>query len=332
MEVIRDLGGGGAVERLAIEDRAQWLEWRQANINASEIGILFGQSPYGSLAQLYAEKKGIRPPTVDTGLLRRGRWFEAAIFEALREQRPEWTIVRAHIYLRDPQLKFGASPDGFSLCPDREGRGIVETKCISRTVFCRRWLIDPQSSIEHGDAVVPEDYRLQVLSQMILAECQWATLAAFVISEFDCILRLFDIGRDAIAEAAILDAVAIFWRDHLDVGIMPQFEPTLDSELLQELYPEDFGTTIDLSFDNRALAATDEWEAVKKIAADVDKTEKALRTELKGKLGTNSYGILRDGRCLQLKREPRRGHVAEPTAPRILRILKRAPEREVAND
>ena len=70
-----------AIERHPVTDRAAWLALRRENINASEIGIVCGAGGYGSPAELYAEKKGLRPPLIDTGTLKRGRWGEAAVFE-----------------------------------------------------------------------------------------------------------------------------------------------------------------------------------------------------------------------------------------------------------
>jgi predicted phage-related endonuclease len=317
-----------AVQRSPIEDRASWLAMRTANINASEVAILLGQSPYGSAAQLYAEKKGLRPPSADTGVMRRGRWGEAAVFEALADERPEWEITRARIYLQDTERHLGCSPDGFALRPDRQGRGIIQAKTVARSVFQRDW---PDGSDNDGTLKPPEGYRLQVLAEMMLSECEWGTLAALVLTEFDWTLHLFDVGRDAVAEAAILDNVAAFWRDHIDCNCMPPYMPALDGELLEELFPEAHGTTVDLHGDNRALALVDEWETLKKTARDLDKTAEAVKTELQAKLGAHTYGVVADGRCIQWKNEPRRGGVVKPSNPRILRILKSAPERQAAD-
>jgi hypothetical protein len=136
---------------------------------------------------------------------------------------------------------------------------------------------------------------------------------------------VFDIDRDSVAEAAILDNVAAFWRDHLDPGIMPPFEPASDGELIETLYPQSQGTMVDLRGDNRARALVDEWEALKKTARDLDKAAEALKTEMQAKLGAHTYGVVADGRCIQWKNEPRRERFVGATNPRVLRILKSAP-------
>ena len=132
-----------AIERHPSPTASAWLALRRENINASEIGIVCGAAGYGSPAELYAEKKGLRPPLIDNGTLKRGRWGEAAVFEALADERPEWDVRRAKVYLRDPALRIGATPDGFAIAPDRDGFGVVQTKMVSRSVFRAKWLVDP---------------------------------------------------------------------------------------------------------------------------------------------------------------------------------------------
>jgi predicted phage-related endonuclease len=309
------------IERHNIESREQWLAMRLNNVNASEVAIVCGEGAYASLAELYAEKKGLRPPRDDSAILRRGRWGEAAVFEALADERPEWTVVRGKVYLCDPALRLGATPDGFALAPDREGPGIIQAKVISRTMFRQRWLIDPDDF--DGNAMVPGYYVLQTLTEAMLAQAAWAVVAVLVVSEFDMQLRLFDIPRDLVIEGEIVKNVGAFWRDYFDPGIMPEFDPQQDEALIRALYPRESGSTIDLSGDNRALAAVEEMiegqAALKRIGDNV----KAVRTELAGKLGAHAYGLLADGRCLSFRQQHRKGYTVEPSDYRVLRVLAR---------
>jgi predicted phage-related endonuclease len=315
------------IERHNIESREQWLAMRVNNVNASEVAIVCGEGAYASLAELYAEKKGLRPPRDDSAIMRRGRWGEAAVFEALADERPEWEVVRGKVYLCDPALRLGATPDGFALAPDRDGPGIVQAKVISRTVFRQRWLTDPDDF--DGDASVPGYYVLQTLTEAMLSQAAWAVVAVLVVSEFDMQLRLFDIPRDLVIEGEIVKNVGAFWRDYFDPGIMPEFDPQMDEALIRALYPRDAGTTIDLTQDNRALVAVEEFvesqAALKRLGDNV----KAIKTELAGKLGENTFGLLADGRCLSFKLQHRKGYTVEPSGSRVLRILKHQPK---AND
>jgi predicted phage-related endonuclease len=321
-----------AVERIAIESRDAWLELRRKSVNASEVATVCGEGAYGSLAELYAEKKGLRPPLIDSGVLRRGRWSEAAVFEALADERPEWQIVRAKVYLRDRELRLGATPDGFALAPDRDGRGVIQAKTVGRSVFRRRWLTDPDSSIATGEAAPPSYYVLQVITEMMLSGCSWGVLAALVMSEFDSTLRLFDIERNAEAEGRIEGRVSDFWCRWFDPGIMPPFDPQRDELLIKSLFPQDDGTEIDLTRDNRAAQLAD--DLIETIAARkrLETAEAAIKAELQGKLGDHTYGALAGGARLSWKTQHRRAYAVAANSYRVLKIMRNSGDRKDRND
>jgi predicted phage-related endonuclease len=309
------------VERIHIKDRDQWLALRREDITASDVAIVAGEGAYASAAELYAEKKGLRPPLVDTGVLRRGRWGEASVFEALLDEHPDWEIRRAKIYLRDPELRLGATPDGLAMDPARPGLGIVQAKTVSRYIFRQRWLLDPDDDIRFGDAEPPAAYVLQTATEAMLADAAWACLAVLINSEYDWQFRLFDVPRDEELEDRIRYHVLKFWHDHLDPGIMPPFDPIRDERLLKVLYPKDTGATVDLTLDNRALALVEDYvvkqAGAKRLKADMDE----IKTELQGKIGDNSFAQLADGRRLSWRVQNRKGYTVEPSNPRVFRIL-----------
>jgi predicted phage-related endonuclease len=311
-----------AVERLSIESRDAWLTLRRQSINASEVATVCGEGAFGSLAELYAEKKGLRPPLVDSGVLRRGRWNEAAVFEALADERPEWQIVRAKVYLRDRELRLGCTPDGFALAPDRAGRGIIQAKTVGRSVFRRRWLEDPDSPIATGDATPPSYYVLQVITEMMLSDCSWGVLAVLVMSEFDSTLRLFDIERNPEAEGRIEGRVADFWCRWFDPGIMPPFDPQRDEQLIKSLYPHEDGTEIDLTRDNRAAQLADDLIETLKAKKRVADAEAAIKSELQGKLGEHTFAQLAGGIRLSWKTQHRRAYAVPANSYRVLKIMR----------
>jgi predicted phage-related endonuclease len=310
------------VERIAITDRESWLDLRRADITASDVAIVCGEGAYASMAELYADKKGLRPPLVDSGVLRRGRWGEASVFEALLDENPGWEIRRAKIYLRDPELRLGATPDGFAIAPGRPGVGIVQAKTVSRYIFRHTWMVDPDDDLKYGDASIPESYRLQTVTEAMLADAQWACLAVLINSEFDWSFRLFDVERDPEIEDRIKYNVLKFWHDYLDQGIMPPFDPQRDERLLKLLYPKDAGTSIDLTRDNRALALTEDLvlkqAGVKRLTEQIDE----IKTELQGKMGDNTFAQLADGRRLSWRTQNRKGYTVAPSHPRVFRVIK----------
>jgi predicted phage-related endonuclease len=312
-----------AIERVALnDDREGWLAERRNFVNASEIAIVCGEAGYGSLAELYAEKKGLRPPRIDSGILKRGRWGESAVFEALTEERPEWEIRRAKIHVRDTERRLACTPDGFAIAPGYEGIGIVQAKVISRSIFRTRWLDDFDDGL-YSTATPPISYRMQVLTEEMLNETKWGILAVLINSEFDWTLRLFEIERDPVLEDRIQYHAAAFFRDYLDPGIMPPFEPQRDEALVRALYPKDDGSEIDLTQDNRALTLVEDFIQTQAACKRMQKQERALKAELCAKLGEHSFGRLADGRRLSWRLQHRKAYSVEAADYRVLRIQNR---------
>jgi predicted phage-related endonuclease len=309
------------VERIAITDRATWLALRSQDITASDVAIVCGEGAYASMAELYADKKGLRPPLVDSGVLRRGRWGEASVFEALLDENPGWEIRRAKIYLRDPELRLGATPDGFAIAPDREGVGVVQAKTVSRYIFRHTWMHDPDDDLKYGDAEIPESYRLQTLTEMMLADAPWGVLPVLINSEFDWQFRLFEVERDQEIEDRIKYNVLKFWHDYLDQDIMPPFDPQRDERLVKLLYPKDLGTTIDLTRDNRALALAEDLVFKQAGRKRLDTEIEAIKVELQGKMADNSFATLADGRRLSWRVQHRKAYTVEASHPRVFRVL-----------
>lgn len=299
---------------------------RKPNINSSETATVLGESAWGSPAILYAEKKGLRPPAEDTDIFTRGRWGEAAVFEALAELRPEWEVKRASVYVVDEEKRQGSTPDGFARAPDRPGIGAVQTKVVSSSVFRSKWLVNPDIDPRYGDSELPAAYRIQAIQDMRLNECQWAVVPVLVVTEYRWIFRMFDVEHDDVLADRIDAGIARFFADYLDPGIMPPFEFPRDAELVRRLYPKDAGTTIDLAGDNRAAELADHLTEVQAGVKRLEKQEADLKAELEAKLGPNTFGLLQDGRCLSWRTHNRKGYTVAPSTYRQFRILKQAPE------
>jgi hypothetical protein len=56
----------------------------------------------------------------------------------------------------------------------------------------------------------------------------------------------------------------------------------------------------------------------------LDAVEKALKTELTGKMGAHTFARLADGRRLSWKQQSRKAYAVEASTYRVLRILKEA--------
>lgn len=305
--------------------REQWLALRANDVTASDVGAVCGEGLFGSAAHVYAEKKGLIGSRELTEAMKRGLWGEAAVFEALAWECPDWEIKRAKVYMRDPEQRLGATPDGAAIIPGRDGLAIVQAKVVSKSAFARHWLDDPEHDDPHNPyapATVPLGYQLQVLTEAMLAEAASPIIAALVTDEWRWTLRVFDVPRNAEAEAAIRARVAHFWEHHLDPGIPPPVDPERDEELVRLLYPTDNGATIDLTSDNRMPVLVDNREHITCSIKQFKEDKDAIDTEIKAKLGSNTYGLLADGRTISWKMQHRSAFQMPEADYRVLKVLK----------
>jgi predicted phage-related endonuclease len=303
-------------------DRQTWLALRMQDITASDVGAVLGEGLYGSAAKVWAEKKGLIPPSEMTDAMKRGVWGEAAVVEAIASEYPDWELRRAKIYLRDPAIRLGATPDCGAVIPGRDGVSVIQCKVIAKPVFAADWLDDPDDSVEHGTATPPLAYQLQTLTEAMLTEAACGVLAVLVVDTFKWVLRIFWVERHPEAETRIRTRVTDFWRDYLDADVQPAIDPERDGDLVRRLFPKDDGTEIDLSGDNRAAELVDVMEARKVERKAAEEAIDGAKTELTAKLGAATYGRLADGRIVSWKLQQRSEFIAKATSFRVLRITK----------
>ena len=126
------------IERHEITSREQWLKLRHDDITASVIGALFGVHPYTTVLKEYVKHRGVEFDNSDNSAMRRGRWLEPAVGLAVEELRPQWKLVPAKVYLRDPELRLGATPD-FFIEGDPRGLGVLQAKTVAPGVYATQY-------------------------------------------------------------------------------------------------------------------------------------------------------------------------------------------------
>jgi predicted phage-related endonuclease len=268
------------IERHEITDRASWLALRMQDLTASDVGAVAGVDSNRTPLKVYAEKTGMIGPTPDNGPMARGRWFEPAILEALREKHPTWDIRRAGVYLRDPEVRLGATPDFVAIDPEREGIGAIQGKIVAKPIFESEW----------PDRRAPLKFELQTLAEAMLLEAGWAMVAAIVVDTYTAELVEHAVPRHDGAEARICQMSTAFWSN-VATGQPPPPVYSQDAELITALHPKGGGPAVDLSKHNRIAFLCDERLAWQRRKSASEGALEVVDAEIKAILGNADEGL-----------------------------------------
>ncbi|MCV9940962.1 endonuclease [Boseaceae bacterium BT-24-1] len=296
------------VQRIAIENREQWMGLRGQDITASVAGALFQEHQYATRYGLYLEKAGLAPPqeevtptvTEDSIILPpilRGTLFEKTAIEMVRLLKPEWSVFAANnAYYRMAAARIGATPDVFATRPDVPGLGIIQVKTTDGLIFRKKWLN------EDGEVEIPAWIAIQAIVEAKLTGASWACVA-LMIGGINTELKLFDIPIHDGVWARLIEEVEEFWR-RVEERDPPEPDYARDGDLVRSTYAGDESVEADWSADNRVPAILDEraeLKAVEKAGSEAEKKRKALEVELLAKLGNAAAGRAADGRVVRVK-------------------------------
>jgi len=301
-----------AIERHPIDletRREEWLALRRQDVTASDIAVVCGCHPHKSAMRLWAEKTGEIGEAEDNAAMRRGRYMEAAVLNACRGETDWLSLYQPNVYLRDPELRIGATPDAVGT--DSNGEFIVQCKVVARPIF-ERWEGEP-----------PLHYQLQTLTEAMLWGAPRAVLAVYVQSTFatDNDLVLYPIERNAGAEAKIKAAVARFW-DEIEAGEAPTADYSRDADVIRRLFPpRDNVEPVDFSRDNYMAELLHEREGLKAAVKTAETRLEAIDAEIIMKLNGATAGQCDDWRIKHVMAHRKAYVVPEKSYP-SLRINK----------
>lgn len=304
------------IERRQITAKAEWLEWRKDDITASAIGALLCRHPYTTALKLHLEKRGVNFATPDNRVTRRGRWLEPAVRKAVSEERPGWVLEQADVYLRDGDLRLGATPDFFIHSRDTGALGVLQAKTTVPAELEKYW---------DGGKEIPGWIAWQTRTEMMLADAAFGAVAVLVVDPFDMDVHIIEIPRDTHAEDAIAGAVRKFWHD-VERGIQPAADYGRDSDAIRALAGhERSGKQCDLSGDNQLRELLEQRAALKARAKAFEARCTEIENELMHKLGDAERGVGLDGWHITFKSADRAGYTVPPKTVRTLRITDRRP-------
>jgi putative phage-type endonuclease len=270
---------------LALErNREKWLATRARNINSSEVGALFGLSPYMTPLELFALKTGqIEDSFTPNDRTIGGQFLEPAI-AAWAQEKFGFKAKPFKDYLENPKLKTGSSYDWqvtewMNAPGSMDGRIPLEIKCVDFRVFhgtFKAGYVDRKWNADNADDIqAPAHIELQLQHQMLQSGAAWGVILVLIAgNDLRMIVRMRNesIGRKI--EARIQQ----FWED-VSEGRQPGADYERDAETIKRLYarpdprasidPANHGQLMD------AIARATDAAEEKKAAASVEETAKA---------------------------------------------------------
>ena len=305
------------VDVIPITSREQWLAMRRQDVTASTVGALLGVSDYVTAYGLWALKSGrIEEDPEDNPAMKRGRLLEPVALQLLAEERPTWSIEAPGVYLRDPAVRLGATPDAYATRPDIAGRGVVQVKTTTESVFRAKWL-DPDTR----EVVPPLWIVAQAIVEAHLSGASWACVACLVVG-FGLDLHIVDVPIHHGLIDRIEDEVREFWRRVAETD-PPPADYARDGAIVAGLFADDDGSEVDLSDDERISEIVAERARLKAIEAEGNAAEKARKpidAEIVHRLGNATRARIAGGGIVEAKAVKRSGFTVAPTSYRTVKV------------
>jgi predicted phage-related endonuclease len=232
------------IERHAIVGREEWLELRKRDVTGSHIAAVIDAHEYVTKLALWHHHRGSAPLSdEETPAMERGALLEGVALKLLSKRHPDWHVEAPGVYLRDPEVRIGGTPD--CIVYSTVGQiGVVEVKVPDYLVYQRDWIDD------EGRLSPPASAAIQAITYRHLLAADFAMVGVLRVGR-RLELELVTIEEPPELWPRVLEAVAEFWRS-VEAGTPPEPNFERDAELVLRLNRKaDPGTTVDLSGNNR---------------------------------------------------------------------------------
>lgn len=198
---------------ITIRDDEHWMELREQNVGASEVGCLFpGVDPFKTRFELHCVKAKLipAPDLRKNKAVRFGQVFEAGTAKMVAED-TGWTIRKVRRYITSPTVEGQAATLDYETHGHPRGAAPVQIKVVGR-----KW------------EEIPLVYQLQVQQEMAVTGRDWGALGVAFLDRREVAVFEFDRHDAVIAklEAEVVD----FWRAvHEGREPEPNFERDLEA-------------------------------------------------------------------------------------------------------
>jgi predicted phage-related endonuclease len=264
-----------------------------------------GVDQYKTPLRVYAEKL-TDIDADESPIMRRGRMFEAAAIEYIREDHIDFELQRPNAFYSDVDLKLGATPDLLAACSGR-GRINIQIKTVSAPVF------------EGWEGKPPTAYVLQTVAENLLTNADEGILAVLVVSAYAAELHEFPVPRHEGAEKRICEIARQFWAN-VKKGVVPRPDYRMDGDVLAKMYQPDpeVETPLDLTGDNRILEVLEQREDLKASIKAQEADVKAFDAEIIHKLGGATLATINGWKITNKLTHRKEYTVAAAEFPRLL--------------
>ena len=234
----------------------EWREARRHLITATDVAAILGQSEYRTALDVFAEKTGRVEPFAGNEATRRGTRYEPVILADYAEQVGAELRHPLPLIIHPTLACLGATPDAERL---DDGR-LIEAKLSMSPARARELG-------EEGTDHIPDDWHLQVQTQLACCERDTADLAVLLYGR----LRVYTIQRHDVLIGIILDAAKeMAERVGGDDPPEPDWHHARTPALIRGLYDLRHG---------EAVMLPQPCEAVYAAYVDLGEQEKRLKAE-----------------------------------------------------
>ncbi|WP_448952175.1 YqaJ viral recombinase family protein [Labrys neptuniae] len=288
------------------------MEARRRDITASIAGGLLGVHDYTTAFEIWGSKTGrIKEDQEDTPAMKRGRLLEPVAFQLLAEKHPDWVLTPPGVYLRDTEIRMGATPDLYVDSPDR-GPGVVQVKTTADLIFKQKWR-DPSTH----EIVLPLWIAIQCMIETELSGRAWGEVALMVVG-MGLDLYEVDVPLHASVMKRVNEAIKAFW-DLTDSGEPMPPDYARDGANIARVFDQGNEPPIDLSGDNRFAELVDQRSDLKEAEKAAKAKLEEVEAEIKFKLGNSSIAIC-GPKTVTWKLQKRAGYQVKPTEFRVLKV------------
>lgn len=265
-------------------NRDQWLTVRKGGIGSSDAASAVGLNPYKSQLELWMEKTGRDAglPKVDpkdqSSPMYWGTLLES-IVAAHYTMRSGHKVRRINAVLQHPTEPWMLAN------LDREVIGTPEVQILE----CKTAGINGARLWKEG---VPEYIQLQVMHQLAVTGKQTADVAVLICGQD---LQIHRIERDEAMITRLVKLERQFWR-YVETDTAPPADGSDSADVaLRCLYPQDSGTTLDLSQDIEMSAAFSDLLSVREVLTTNVLLEAQLKQRIQQRMGDATKVVFETG-------------------------------------